>query len=1015
MTGWTVTLRGIRFRAGRSLLVLLIATVSTAAAVFATGYLRAAQQSVLTDGLRSAPAYATDLVVGADGKDADNGPSIDTAHLAINQALAARPALAGHLGHPVAAADTDTLLTGSRGAAMARLAYREGVCGHLRLEGDCATSDNQVMVSARSAKQTHIGIGDRITATFDVAGRSAAPPGARTATLTVVGLYTVIDATDPYWGANAYFANGPDPTGIVPDRMDAVFTPSERTVRTDPQADVRTHLEIPLRAGTVRTDQVSGMRADLTAFASSVKAGGLTLATGLPQVLDSVASSQRDLRHTVPVVAVPLLLLCLFVLFLVVAALVEERAPEIALAKLRGFGASRAARFGVAEVLALIALAAPLGVVLGLAMVEVAATGLLAAGTHAELDWTVFAAGIGAMLAGGLAAVLAARRTLGRGVLGLLRRVPERRTGWRANLGEVLALVAVAACLAAAFENRTSALALAAAPLLALVAGLIAARLLAVTARLSLAGAQRRGKIAGMLAGARLARQPGRHRVIVVVTVAVALLVFGATAWDAGAQARSDHTTDVLGADRVYSVLAPYPSALVTAVAKADPSGHSMAVVRASQSYANRNVSLLGVQADRMTKVISWRGVSAATLARYAGELRPAAAPQITVRDTMHVTAKVVTVRSGSVELRALIAAPGQPPRSVGLGTLSTGRSDYHGATECAAGCRLLGLSLSAASGSHGAADVDLTVTGIDSSGTVDGQAWTAGDGATVTASGSGVTIKAHLKSGGEAQISYVDVPALLPAVVAGGSPAGDPSAREFPFPSLGDDQERFTVVGRADRLPRVGQVGLMFSLDDAVAMAERTGTLADATNLQYEVWASAGAPADLAGRLSDGGISVVRTETVAGDLDQLSRGAPTLGLYLYLFAGGLALLLAAAVVLLGAYIGSSTRVYEYAALKVAGVRPKQLRRAIIREYRSTLGVSFVVGAAAGLAGAALMLPSIALVTAGEATGPVRYGGRMVALPIAVILAVAAMTAVVGLALRMLSRATPDRLREGTR
>ena len=1013
MTGWTVMLRGIRFRAGRSLLVLLIAMVSTAAAVVAAGYLRAAQQSVLTDGLRAAPAYSTDLVVGATGKDSDNTPAIDNAHLAINQALAARPGLARHLERPIAAADTDTLVTGAGGKSMARLAYRQSVCTHVHIEGDCPTSDGQVLVSARSAQDTGLNIGDHLTATFGVAGRSAVPANPHTAALTIVGLYTVTNPSDPYWGANAYFANGSDPTGIVPRRLDAVFTPSEQDVRTDATADVRTHLEIALRGDTVRVDDVAGLRTDLTAFSSSVKAGGLTLNTGLPQVLGGIATEQRDLSHTVPVVAVPLLLLCLFVLFLVIAALVEERSPEIALAKLRGFSSSRASRFGIAEVVVLIVLAAPLGVLLGLALVEVAAGTLLATGTHAELRWPIFVAGAAAMICGGLAAVLAGRRTLGRGVLGLLRRVPEQRSGWRANVGEIAALVAVAAALVAAYENRTSALALAAAPLLALVAGLVAARLLAVTARLGLATAQKRGKIPGLLAGARLARQPGRHRVIVVVTVAVSLLVFGALAWDVGATARTDHTSDTLGADRVYSVLAPYPSALVAAVDKADPSGNSMAVVRGSQTYANQQVSLLGVESDRLGKVVTWRGMAADTLNGYVKRLRPATAPPITVPDTMHVTADVTAAKS--VELIALVAAPGQPPRSVSLGELTVGQSDYQVSTGCPSGCRLLGLGLSR-SAAGGEGNADLTITAIGSTKTFDDSAWHAGSGLTISASGSGLNLKGRVKNEDDLTATYVDTPASLPVVVAGGSPADDRGAASFDFPSIGDDQEPFTVVGRAlIGCPGSATTGCSSTCGTRSSMAERTGTLADATNLQYEVWASADAPADLAAKLSADGISVVRTETVADDLDQLSRGAPTLGLWLYLFAGALALLLATGVVLLGAYIGSSTRVYEYAALKVTGVRPRALRRAVIREYRSTLGVSLIVGCLAGVAGAVLMLPSITLVTASGPSGPVPYGGRMVALPVALVAAVLAMAIVVGLALRMLGRATPERLREGTR
>jgi predicted lysophospholipase L1 biosynthesis ABC-type transport system permease subunit len=1015
-------LRGIKFRAGRSLLVLLLAAVSTAAAVVAAGYLRAAQQSVLTDGLRSAPAYATSVVVSDVGTDASNAPAIDQAHLAINQALASRSALMADLARPISAADTDSLLDSNGGKAMARLSYRESVCEHVRIDGDCPTGDDEVMISKRSAEELHLKVGDSVTATYGVEGRSEPRAGARTQRLTIVGLYEVKSATDPYWGGNAYFVNGADPTGMVPRRLDAVFTPSEEIVRFDPQAQVTTHLELALRSDNVTVDGVPALRQQLKEFGQSVKAANLTIATALPQTLDDVAAQQRDLSRTVPVVAVPLLLLCLFVLFLVVSALTDERAPEIALAKLRGFSSGRATRFGIGEVLTLIVLAAPLGVLLGLALVELAAKTLLATGVEVELRWPVFVAGFAAMVAGGLAATLAARRTLGRGVLGLLRRVPDQRTGWKAGVGELVAIVAVVGSLVAAYENRTSALALAAAPLLAVVAGLLAARLLAIAARVQLRTAARRGKIAGVLAGARLARQPGRHRVIVVVTVAVALLVFGATAWDVGSAARSDAASDTLGAERVYSVLAPYPSALVSAVNAADPSGNSMAVVRSRQQYAGSQVDLLGVEPSLLARVADWRGVSPETVGAMAAKLSPATAPPIIIKSSMHVSATVTQATAGAVTLGAIVDPPGAPAHSIALGVLSTGVSSYSATdSSCSAGCRLLGLTIGRGPSAPHEVTADLTIDAIDGVHDFSGdRRWSFDADRTPSAEidvapGTALSIKAKTSDDNDALIAYIDTPKSLPAVLAGATPDSDPHASSFDFPGLADDKEPFTVVAHEPRLPRVGDHGLLFNLDDAVAMAERSGSLADATNIQYEVWASPHAPADLAARLSQNGVTVQRTQTRADYLDQLSRGAPTLGLWLYLFAGALALLLAIGVVLLGAYVGSAGRLYETAALKVTGVRPRLLRGAVIREYRSTLGVSLLVGLAAGIGGAVLMLPSISLVSATGPTGDVPYGGSLMALPIAIVCAIGAMALVVALALRMLGRATPERLREGTR
>src|SRR5262249_29795697 len=103
--------------------------------------------------------------------------------------------------------------------------------------------------------------------------------------------------------------------------------------------------------------------------------------------------------------------------------------------------------------------------------------------------------------------------------------------------------------------------------------------------------------------------------------------------------------------------------------------------------------------------------------------------------------------------------------------------------------------------------------------------------------------------------------------------------------------------------------------------------------------------------------------------------------------------------------------------LKVAGVPARQLRRALLREYRSTLGVAWVVGMLAGIGGAILMLPDIPLVSVGGPLGGEVWSAwsQMVALPAAVAASVLAMVAVVLAALRMVRRASPERLREGTR
>src|SRR5204862_3761578 len=127
LTAWTVMLRGIRYRAGRSLVVFLLATLATTAAALAPAYSRAAQQSVLTDALRGAAPDATGLVVGARGTAASVPAAYrgtDELRLAVNQALNRQPVVAARMDRPVAAVETEAAMVLGGESVPAKFAFR---------------------------------------------------------------------------------------------------------------------------------------------------------------------------------------------------------------------------------------------------------------------------------------------------------------------------------------------------------------------------------------------------------------------------------------------------------------------------------------------------------------------------------------------------------------------------------------------------------------------------------------------------------------------------------------------------------------------------------------------------------------------------------------------------------------------------------------------------------------------------------------------------------------------------
>lgn len=1002
MSGWTVMLRGIRYRSARSVVVVLVAGFATLSGVLIPAYGRTAAQSVLTDGMRSAPATATALTISAESSAAGvpagafdpATQSVIEAKAVVDGALAKAPHVAAVVDRVVTSVEADSQVARGGGAAFAaRLAWRLGVCGELKVTGACAIDAEQVVLSERSAAAAGVEVGDTVTVR---SGRGAARR------FEVVGLYTPEDPASAYWGNSTYFAHAEAGEGVA--RLDAVFTGTEDDVRL-PGATVGVKLTYPVRAEAVRLDDVAALRSEIGALRLSLNSAELKLDTALLSIADEAAADQRALARSVPLIAVPLLLLAFVVLFLLVAALTEDRAGELALARLRGFPQARAARFGLGETLLLIVLGAPLGLAAGLGLVELTARLLLADGVHVEPRWEVFAAAAAGLAFACAAAWLATRRTFSSGVLTLLRRVPQRATR-RAGIAEAVVATLALVGIAAALRDRSNPFALLAPAALALVAGIAAGRLLVLWARLRLAVARRRGHLPGILAFAQVARRPAATRTVVVLTTAVALLSFAAASWDIAARARAQHVDQTLGAVAVYRVSAAHPQALIEAVGRADPSGRAMAVVRTSEQYGQGRVELIGVQSQWLANVALWPGRGREELDALGERLRAGVAKPAKVGAELTLDVTATALGEAPIRVGAVVSAPGEPPGVTWLGTLRPGRHAYTSALPgCADGgdCRFIGLAVGRTGGLTGTIEASLTLHEVRSGGEPPGislsdeDSWRVlaernpGARVTLKPDGEAVTFTVESQSPSDVLISYLEVPAQLPVILSGATP-GDGDV--FTFPSFADTQQEFTVIERTGTVPRAGAHALLFDLDAAVRSASLTAGLADAADLRYEVWASGDAAPGLAGRLADLGVRVVGTHTTSTELERLGRRAPALGLRLYLLAGIAAAALGLGMMALSRRMGARDRQAEIGALRATGVRSSILRRALRRERLATLTLPMVVGLAAGLGSALLMLPGIPLVTAGAVT-PIGDMGRALlprleisALPVAVAAAV---------------------------
>ena len=125
------------------------------------------------------------------------------------------------------------------------------------------------------------------------------------------------------------------------------------------------------------------------------------------------------------------------------------------------------------------------------------------------------------------------------------------------------------------------------------------------------------------------------------------------------------------------------------------------------------------------------------------------------------------------------------------------------------------------------------------------------------------------------------------------------------------------------------------------------------------QVWVTAGARQLIEARLAAAHVRVLSVQEAGAVAARLGRQGPGLASVLFLADAAAAAVLAVAGAILGLYLSARRRRYEYAALVASGVARRTLRRALLAEQVAVLGFGAVVGIAAGLVAAAVVLPNV--------------------------------------------------------
>ena len=733
-----------------------------------------------------------------------------------------------------------------------------------------------------------------------------------------------------------------------------------------------------------------------------------------------------------------LVLLAIFVLYAVVAGTTSVQGPEVALAKLRGRRPRSVLLQGVIQPIVLILLAAPVAGFLAWMLIRTVADRLL--GTHVDVIFPRSAVGVVGVAAGGgiLAAVIAARRIVVSPVGALLRRGADTSS---ASVGLALAdAAAVTLALAGLVEliaggvldaGDTDPLSALAPTLLAVALAIVVLRLLPYAGRIVVRWTRDSRRLATFLAVRQIVRRPAGARILLLVGVALALATFAVTNWSVAKSNRQVRALNDAGASTVLDVQ-PGPSVydLRAAVDAADPTGHTMA---AAFVQADRSTPLIAVDTARFAGVAAWRrGYTDLPLAKVLTTLTPPHPTSIAFTGSdLRFRVDLVSAPRGPVDLTVYVTGADHRRGAYQVPAVRAGAGSYRFSLPpiCTAGCRVTGLGLRGADlvGPDGEQLKSPPIEATVAADALTGGSWQpiAGFGqatrwrddargsVTLHDGESALRLSVQPSSpGGEwPGLLSADVPDHVPAVLASETASAYPGPAVHDASSFGLDEVSLPLDGviTAVTLPQLDRFGAMVDFGTAsAAMTEQSGS-----SVHYQVWLDAAAPKDMAARLAEHHVTVVRTVHASTFRRALDHSGPAFADGLFLVAAAAATVLALGATVLGGIITARRRAYELAALEAAGVSPRTLRRSTAAEQGLLLGVGILVGLGAGLGGSALALPSTPFFVDDNVGPPAEHAlpyGLLAVLVAALLVAAVATCVVVA---RFVSRqATAGRLRE---
>lgn len=1074
-----ILLAGLWSRRGLNAACLLAAVTACAASLVGPMYSRSAAEHLLDTRVEQRPPYVTGLSYSVPAVEAVSVPVGDPGRyqppdpgelIAAAATKVTAPGRERFWQPPTEwVLDPGGQLEFSLATLEVPLLWREGMCELAVVDGRCPKAEGEALVEAAMAASLDKKAGDTISLTYSEQwleinqGVRAVQERPVRRTFAIVGTYQVSDADTRSWydpslvtrpGDLGFAGSTPGNAGAPP----LLVSPESMTSQTfvggvDRALDTaRTGIDDLGRVAPVIEANVVALQEKAESVAGSTDARVL---------FKEVRDERRVLSSVTTVALAPLVVLALLLLHALVAAAADVRRPYVALAKLRGHSRRQVLWFGVAEPFLVIALAIPVGGALAWLVTRVVSGWWLAPDVPLVLD-TMALASFAVVTGGALVAAAAA-------VLSVLREplsvalAGAAGTGGSSRWSLVLrgGVVALALGTGAQLVNRSSSgsggqiLELLTPLFVALAAGVAGVSLLTFLAQRWSRATVDRGGTPSFLAARRLARRKDLTRILVPTLLAVSVITFATSASATADDWRLSRARATVGAPTVFDA-AVDPGRLLQVTRDVDPDGRYLAAAVVEEDPRNGMARRTLVDVSRLAKVAAWHeDWSSASVEELQRRLTPETAlPTLTMRGrALELRLRDIRLRSDGVAVLWIQyrTSEGNQVR-LQVGDLRNGTSQVLASVleGCERPCLVEQVYITGSSASLSDAQGELVLAGAS----VDGRpadwrldrpgAWRAArpfpfsvvdPPVVLEPSGDGLRMAVYLgqppaRSGnppldlsGVAAITPGDVPDILPVVTTEAT-----SAESIPVPvtGLGHDYpdgvvEGFAlnglevpmrVVGTTKALPGVGDEGTLADLEASLReFAPPAGV-----TLDVELWVAEGAPTAIVDAVEEAGVVLSNRASVDEMVTELSSDAFNLGWRIFLLVGAATLLLAVFGILAATAVQARWRAYEVAALRVVGVRSRDLVRASVLEHRVALGLAVVLGVGAALVSTSLVVPVLDLGAAGPHDPEVVVTIHWVTvLTVAAGLFAVTVSVTTMMARRMVRRAVPATLRSADR